>query len=98
MVAYGYDYVRPAVYDNVIRLKGTRDEQSAKIVDQIFTNVSIELSCTLWMSSFSEINKLFGANLGKQDVTSVYASQKKSIEAELESVMNTYAAFDPMNH
>lgn len=98
MVAYGYDYIRPAVYDNVIRIKGTRDEQSAKIVDQIFTNVSIELSCTLWMSSFSEINKLFGANLGKQDVTSVYAAQKNAIESELASVMDTYAAFDIMNN
>ena len=40
----------------------------------------------------------FGANLGKQDVTSVYAAQKNAIESELASVMDTYAAFDIMNN
>lgn len=94
MVAYGYDYVKPAVYDNVIRLKGTRDEQSALIIDKIFSNVAIELSCTLWLSSYTSINQVFTTNLGKAEITSVYAKQKKAIEAELTKIMDTYAAWE----
>jgi hypothetical protein len=96
MVAYGYDYVKPAVYDNVIRLKGTRDEQSALIVDKIFSNVAVELSCTLWLSSFGPINKIFTTNLGKQEITSVYAKQQKAIKAELDGIMATYAEWEAM--
>ncbi len=94
MVAYGYDYVKPAVYDNVIRLKGTRDEQSALIVDKIFSNVAVELSCTLWLSSYSSINQVFTTNLGKAEITSVYAKQQKAIEAELSKIMATYAEWE----
>lgn len=94
MVAYGYDYIKPAVYDNVIRLKGTRDEQSALIVDKIFSNVSIELSCTLWLSSYNPINQIFTSNLGKTEITSVYAKQQKAIEAELAGIMSTYAEWE----
>ena len=94
MVAYGYDYVKPAVYDNVIRLKGTRDEQSALIVDKIFSNVAVELSCTLWLSSYGSINQVFTSNLGKAEITSVYAKQKKAIEAELSKIMSAYAEWE----
>lgn len=94
MVAYGYDYVKPAVYDNVIRLKGTRDEQSALIVDKIFANVAVELSCTLWLNSYGSINQVFTTNLGKAEITSVYAKQQKAIESELSKIMETYAEWE----
>ena len=94
MVAYGYDYIKPAVYDNVIRLKGTRDEQSALIIDKIFSNVAIELSCTLWLSSYSPINQVFTSGLGTKEITSVYAKQQKAIESELAKVMATYAEWE----
>ncbi|MBQ8578022.1 MAG: extracellular solute-binding protein [Clostridia bacterium] len=94
MVAYGYDYIKPAVYDNVVRLKGTRDEQSALIIDKIFSNVAIELSCTLWLSSYSPINQVFTTNLGKAEITTVYAKQKNAIEAEIAGIMSAYAEFE----
>ncbi len=94
MVAYGYDYIKPAVYDNVIRLKGTRDEQSALIIDKIFANVAVELSCTLWLSSYNSINQVFTTNLGKTEITSVYAKQQKAIESELSKIMAKYAEWE----
>ena len=92
MVAYGYDYVKPAVYDNVIRLKGTRDEQSALIVDKIFANVAVELSCTLWLNSYGSINQVFTTNLGKAEITSVYAKQQKATQKAIDRFIDKVLA------
>jgi hypothetical protein len=76
--------------------KAQISEQSALIVDKIFSNVAVELSCTLWLSSFGPINKIFTTNLGKQEITSVYAKQQKAIKAELDGIMATYAEWEAM--
>ena len=91
MVAYGYDYVRPAVFENVLMLKSTRDEQSAKIIDLIFQNVTVELSTSMYFGNFSsEIGQFFNRKLGQQDITSLYASVKDSLEASLKSTEEQY--------
>ena len=92
MAAYGCDYIRPAVYDNVIQLKGTRDEQSERIVDQLFDHVTFELASILKFGSFDDkINSYFTNKLGKQDIASLYASLKSPAEGEIEKIMNTFA-------
>lgn len=84
MAAYGYDYLRPAIYENVIQLKGTRDEQSAAIVNQLFDHVTVELAAILRFGSFEDkINAYFTNNLGKQDIALLYASLKVRLKVRL---------------
>ena len=95
IAAYGYDYLRPAIYENVIQLKGTRDEQSAEIVNQLFDHVTFELAAILRFGSFDDkINAYFTNNLGRQDIASLYASVKSSAEGEIEKISNTYAELE----
>ncbi|MCQ2432354.1 MAG: hypothetical protein MJ175_07110, partial [Clostridia bacterium] len=92
MAAYGYDYIRPAVFDNVICLKGTRDEQSARIIDLIFENVQLELASDLRLTALTNVFFDYVANkLGKQDIVSTYAAQKSKIDAAIQNIMDTYA-------
>ena len=93
MAAYGYDYVRPACFDNVICLKGTRDAESARIVEKMFENVTFDLAINLGISSVNSITRSYlASDLGKQDIVSLYAAQKSKVDAELQSIMATYAA------
>ena len=92
MAAYGYDYIRPAVFDNVICLKGTRDEQSARIIDLIFENVTLELASDLHLNALTGVFfDYLRDNLGKQDIVSSYAAQQSKIDAAISDIMNTYA-------
>ena len=92
MVAYGYDYLRPAVFENVLMLKTTRDEQSAQIIELIFENVVFELSTTLRFDSFYQsIRTFFNEKRGQQDITSLYASVKPALEASIKSTEEKYA-------
>ena len=93
MVAYGYDYLRPAVFENVLMLKTTRDEQSSKIIELIFDNVIFEISTTLRFGDFYQsIRTFFNEKRGQQDITSLYASVKPALEASLKSTEEQYAA------
>lgn len=82
MAAYGYEKVRPVIYDDVICLKNTRDEASARIVDTIFENITIDAAVCVGIDGFyRELQKLFCENLGKQEITSLYAKYKESSAA-----------------
>ncbi len=91
MAAYGYDYVRPAVFENVIQLKGTRDEQSAQIIDKIYENVKIDLSIILRFGKLRETYQTYlTTKNNKQDIVSAYASIKDATYAEIESLIEIY--------
>lgn len=91
MVAYGYDYVRPAVFENVLMLKSTRDEQSAKIIELIFQNVTVELSTSMSFGTFyKDIGNFFNRKLGQQDITSLYASVRDSLQNALQQTEAQY--------
>ena len=98
MAAYGHQYVRPAVFDNVIQLKSTRDEESAKIVHDIFDNVSFELVSTVSSSEIgyasntrSLFDNLFTYKYGTMELTSSWASVKDAAENDLKSLVATLA-------
>ena len=94
MAAYGYDYIRPAVFDNVIQLKGTRDDASEKIVSQIFENITFEYATLLNFGQFyGQITNFFTTDLGKQNITTLYASLKTATEAEIEAITTKLADF-----
>ncbi len=82
MAAYGYEKVRPVIYEDVISLKNTRDEASARIVDMIFDTITIDAAVCVGIDGFyRELQKLFCENLGKQEITSLYAKYKESSAA-----------------
>ncbi len=92
MTAYGYDYIRPAVFDNVIQLKSVRDQRSAEIIDMIFENVTFELATVLKFGDlYTTTTAYFTSNLGKQEITSAYAAIETKVATEIENILATYA-------
>ncbi|MBR5444719.1 MAG: hypothetical protein IKV57_01255 [Clostridia bacterium] len=89
MAAYGYEKVQPVIYDEVIMLKNTRDEASSEIVDMLYENVTIELASCIGLGGFNnKVQQMFTSNLGKTDITTLYAGSRESIEnffADLEA-------------
>jgi len=81
MAAYGYEKVQPVIYDEVIMLKNTRDEASSEIVDMLYENVTIELASCIGLDGFTgKVQQMFTSNLGKTDITTLYAANRESIE------------------
>lgn len=94
MAAYGYDYVRPAVFENVIQLKGARDERSGQIIDMIFENVTFELSTILQFGSlYTTTTNYFTSGLGKQDITSAYAKVKEKSETAIGTIIEQFTEY-----
>ena len=92
MAAYGHEYVRPAVFDNVIQLKSTRDEESAKIVHDIFDNVSFELVSTLSSGNVRDmLDNLFTYKFGTMEFSSSWAAIKDSAMDELKGLTASIA-------
>ncbi len=92
LAAYGYDHIRPAVFEDVIQLKGTRDARSAEIVDMIFENITFELSSILRFGSFNDMmHRFFTTDLGKKDIVSSYAAIKDATLKEIEKIQAAYA-------
>ena len=95
MCAYGYDYIRPAVFENVIQLKGARDEKSAEIVDTMFENITFELTDILRFGSLSgTMGEFFTTRLGQQDITSAYAAIRSSTEAAIDELTSAFEGYE----
>ena len=81
MAAYGYEKVQPVIYEEVIMLKNTRDEASSEIVEMLYENVTIELASCIGLDGFTgKVQQMFTSNLGKTDITTLYAGSRESIE------------------
>ena len=79
MAAYGLEKLRPAVFEDVIQLKSTRDEQSGKIIELLFDTITFDLMPVLNPGSlYGELQGIFTSGLGKKEVTSMYASKKEA--------------------
>ena len=95
MAAYGYDYLRPAVFDNVIQLKGARDEKSSQIIDMMFENITFELTSILNFDKLNgELQEHFTRKLGKKDVVTLYASIKDKTETAISVIEEQYGNFE----
>ena len=98
MAAYGHQYVRPAVFDTVIQLKSTRDEESGKIINELFNNVSFELVSTVSSGEIGSgsnvrglFDDLFTYKFGTMEFASSWAAVKDKAESELKSLVATLA-------
>lgn len=95
MAAYGYDYLRPAVFENVIQLKGARDEKSGEIIDMMFENITFELTSILNFDRLNgQLQEHFTRALGKKDIVSRYAAIKSKTEAAIAAIEEQYANFE----
>ncbi|MGM9625211.1 MAG: hypothetical protein ACI3XM_05830, partial [Eubacteriales bacterium] len=94
MAAYGYDYIRPAVFDNVIQLKGTQDERSGSIINMMFDNVTFEPSVFLNCGPvYNTTIDYFVSKLGKQDIVSSYAAVKSKTEEAMQTLIETFESY-----
>lgn len=90
MSAYGYKYMRPAVYEVSLAEKGVRDENSLKMLDLIMDSRKYDFSMFLEASGkykFSPMNS-YRDNIAKKNVniTSYYDSNKSSAENYLAEI------------
>lgn len=83
MAAYGYEEVRPAVFENVIQAKGTRNEQSAAIIEDVFQNITFDLSSCVGLNV---ADGYFTSKLGTIEITTQYAAKKESMANQLAEV------------
>ncbi len=92
MAAYGHQYVRPAVFDTVIQLKSTRDEESAKIVGELFDNVSFEMADNVSRTNVGALlGNLFTYKFGTMEFSSSWAAIKDAAQKDLDSMTTTLA-------
>ena len=95
MAAYGYDCIRPAVFENVIQLKGARDEKSGQIIDMMFENITFELTSILNFGKLnSELQRHFTTGLGKKDIVTVYAAIADATDSAVADIVEQYASFE----
>ena len=84
--------MRPAVFDTVIQLKSTRDEESGKIINELFNNVSFELADNVSKTNVGGLlGNLFTYKFGKMEFSSSWAKIKDAAYKDLENMKSTLA-------
>ncbi|MCL2519195.1 MAG: extracellular solute-binding protein, partial [Oscillospiraceae bacterium] len=89
MAYVSYELVRPAMYDNILYQKSTRDAESQQMLDLIFSGLSFDLNV---MHNFGGSYTLIRTivNEGKGDFVSGYAAIKDKAEAEIQVLIDAY--------
>ena len=87
MSAEGYYTLKEAYYDTVLKTKGARDEESAEMLDLIFSNRIYDIGYMYnWGSLITSINQLeIGGN-----VSSTVASKLTVAKTEMEKTIEDY--------
>lgn len=87
MAEYSYENLRPAVYESSFKVKGARDDESAKMLDLIFDNLYIDNNSiyNFGGSMTALSNSLFDG----KEFSSAYASIESKIEADIETLFKT---------
>ena len=95
MAYQSYLNVRPAFYDVTLKIKFTRDEDTAEIIDMIYENINIDLTLVMNRSGLPIDNTLRTAMLeNRTDLASMIASQKSSCEETINSNVKTILALE----
>ena len=90
--AYSGEYVRPAIYETTLKLKTTRDEESARMMDLILESRSFSFD------SMDELNFplspicVLRDNIAKgtQSITAYYEKKNKSVTKRLENLIKKF--------
>jgi len=89
--AYSHQYLRPAVYENALAVKGTRDERSVEMIDLILENRDYDFNaCMESVSGFpftavAVYRNLIGAQ--NNSISSYYDANKAAGETYLSDLM-----------
>ena len=82
MAYKSYTTVRPAFYDVALKVKYSRDDESAEMLDIIYDNINIDLTLVMNRSGLTIDNTLRSAmQSGATDLVSLIAGQKSACEA-----------------
>ncbi len=89
--AYGYDHIRPAIFESVLKHRDARDEATAEIIDLVYENVTFSLCAIFWTKTYQEMTAHFSYGvIGSQDITSRYAGFREAAENEKETIMENF--------
>ena len=96
LTAEGWKIMLPAFYDTALKYKGTRDEQSVKILYMIVANVIYDFGYVFGGTSSSTgagfwIHKIF--QTGSPDITSFYEGRRQAYEDNLNNVILAYEEY-----
>lgn len=80
--------VTPAYYDNALKVKYSRDTESADMIDLIHSSVSSDFAC-VYSGSIGDIAHIFRTSLGskKTDLSSKIEKSSKSWNSKLEKLL-----------
>ena len=91
--AYGLDYIRPAVFNNVLQVKGTRDEESAEIINRIYDNITFDLMTIFKFEQLSPTVSEYWANLESgKGIQSMYAAITEATAKSMQTLTETLIA------
>lgn len=85
-----YTYVIPEYYETCLKVKYTRDEQSAEVIDLIFKGRTFDIGEVIFFSDIGdeEFNKLFLKE--SLDLASFIAAKEKKMTANLEKMTDIF--------
>lgn len=87
---YSYKNIRPLAYDLTYKVKSSRDENSAEMLDIIFNTLYIDFNC---IYNFGATNDaLTNVLFGKQELASAMAAIQKKIDAEIDNFVKNWTA------
>ena len=90
MAYKSYTTVRPAFYDVALKVKYSRDDESAEMLDIIYDNINIDLTLVMNRSGLTIDNTLRSAmQSGATDLVSLIAGQKSACEAIIDRNVET---------
>ena len=90
LAAEAYKRIIPAVYDNAIKVRGTRDEESMKLIDIIERGNVVDFGYIFgdYNTMGFYMSKMMGSK--NKNFASFYEKQKKTWQKKLDKVINAY--------
>ena len=72
--------------------KYVRDEESARIIDLIFENITFELCSTMGFNQLYSVCQKYLCGLSNEEITTSYADIRQAVEKAIANAVDTYAA------
>ena len=97
LMAYeGYKEVRPEFYENMLLRKVARDDESADMLDFIFTNIALDMGA---IYNFGGMTGVIWSNVAYPDdyplnLASDYAEKVPKVDGDIEAFMEAVRAYD----
>ncbi len=90
---YGQKFITPAYYDTTLKGKYFRDEESAAMLDIIFTSRFFDIGAYYLIGTYNQ-QVIYMMQKGDTDISSMYAKYEQSALDKLDEINTAYAAMD----